>query len=78
MHGGFGIDDPRDGELGFLTPTDLIGQVALNQVGWVNILYNVTSTFRLGFEVSHRRTNYLEPAFDNSGMVYHFLSQFTY
>ena len=78
MHGGFSIDDPRDSDVGFLKPTDLIGQVTLNQVGWVNVLYDVTCSLRLGFEVSHRRTDFLEPTFDKSGMLYHFLSPFTY
>ena len=50
------------------------GQITYNEVGWWNLLYDVTDNFELGIEVSHRRTNYLDPTRDNEGTLFHFSS----
>ncbi len=78
IHCGYGIDDPKDSRLGFITASDLIGQIRFNDVAWINLFHNVTESFQVGFEVSHRDTKYLVPTFDNSGFVYHFMSQLAY
>ena len=72
-HLGFGVDDPRNGDLGFLDPVGP-GQISYNEVAWWNIVYNVTENFQLGFEVSHRRTDFLDPSANNDAMLYHFSS----
>ncbi len=78
---GYGIDDPRNQDVGFLTPGPSLndpGQRTLNQVMWTSILWNVTDFFQLGFEVSHRKTHYLNPATSSRGMLYHFSSTLKY
>lgn len=74
LHGGYGIDDPLDSRLGFFPGGDIIGGITLNDVGWINVMHQVTDSFQLALEVSHRRTQYLNSTFDNSGMVYHMAS----
>ena len=78
FHGGYGIDDPLDSRLGFLTTSDVIGQIRFNDVAWVNVFHNLTESFQVGFEFSHRDTKFVNPLFDNSGFVYHFISQLAY
>lgn len=75
---GYGVDDPLDSRLGFLTPADLIGQVRFNDVAWVNAFHQVTDSIQVGVEVSHRDTKFLNPTFDNSGFVYHMMSALSY
>ena len=78
---GYGIDDPRNQDVGFLTsgpdPNDP-GQRSYNQVAWTTIAWDVTDYFQLGFEVSHRKTHYVNPLVDSDGMVYHFSSALKY
>ena len=73
-HVGYGVDDPRNSDLGFLDVVDGPGQISYNEVAWWNILYDVTEHFELGFEVSHRRTNFLRSGADNEGTLFHFSS----
>lgn len=81
FHGGYGIDDPRDQDVGFLTDPvdpDDPGQRTSNQVAWLNVLYDVTDFFQLGFEVSHRKTDYFNTLVSDDGMLYHFSSSLKY
>ena len=68
-------------DLGFLTdpvdPEDP-GQRTLNQVAWASMLWDVTDFFQLGFEVSHRKTDYVNPFASTDGMIYHFASSLSY
>lgn len=79
LRGGYGIDDPRDEDLGqFLDPgtlTPIIGQRSLNTVAWVSLFYDVTDVFQLAFEVSHRETDYIAPSVSNTADVFHFRSR---
>ena len=77
---GYGIDDPRNGDVGYFTtaadtnrPNDP-GQRTLNRVAWGNAIWNVTEFFELAFEISRRRTDYLAPGADNDATLYHFAS----
>jgi len=73
IHVGFGIDDPRNQDVGatnLANPNDP-GQNTLNQVAWLTWWYQATSYLRLGFEVSHRKTDYLDPTANSQGMLYH-------
>lgn len=70
---GYSLDDPRNRDLGFFTANGP-GQRARNQVIWGNVIWDVTDYFQLGFEVSHRETDYLNDINSNSGMTYHFSS----
>ena len=72
MHGGFGVDDPRNGGLGFINRTDVgIGQISYNEVAWWNTIWNVTPAIELAFEISHRRTRFLDIDSGNDGMLFH-------
>ncbi|QDT68661.1 hypothetical protein MalM25_15850 [Planctomycetes bacterium MalM25] len=73
LHLGYGIDDPRDADVGFLNSTNPNdpGQNTRNQVGWVTWWCQATEHLRLGLEISHRRTEYLDASFNSDGMVYH-------
>ena len=82
LYVGYGIDDPRNQDVGFLTdpsvnPNDP-GQRNFNQVVWTSILWDVTSYFQLGFEVSRRETHYHNPVASDEGMLYHFSSTLKY
>ena len=59
-HTGFGVDDPVDSELAAT-------QIAANQTVFANLIWNVTKSFQLAGEVTHRKTNYLVPL-DNDGV----------
>jgi hypothetical protein len=79
FHLGYGIDDPRNQDVGFITTSvNDPGQRILNQVVWGNVIYKVTSFFELGFEVSHRETRYLNPLVNADGMLFHFASYLKY
>jgi len=62
-HFGCGIDDPLDSDL-------TAGQARRNQFHFGNILWDVTKSLDVGFEVSHWDTAYMPPLEDNSAMVY--------
>ena len=78
MQLGYGVDDPRNGDLGFLNPMGGVGQISYNDVAWWNAIWNVTDYFELALEVSHRRTRYLAPTADNEGTLFHFASTLTF
>ena len=79
FHLGYGIDDPRNQDVGFITPgPNDPGQRLLNQVVWGNLMYDVTSFYQLGLEVSHRETHYLNPANSTQGMLFHVSSTLKY
>ena len=79
MHAGYGIDDPRNGDLGFLAPPGMgPGQMSYNDVAWGNAIWDVTDAFELAFEVSYRRTRYLDPTAANDGVLFHFASTFKF
>ena len=76
MHVGYGIDNPRNGDLGTFTAGPLtIGQRSRNQVIWANLIWDVSKHFDMAFEVSHRETDYIAPSVSNNGMIYHFRSR---
>ena len=75
---GYGVDDPRNQDLGFVNPAMGVGQIASNEVAWGNIKYNLTDFFELAFEISYRETQYLVPIADNHAMLYHFSSSLTF
>jgi hypothetical protein len=69
-HWGYGIDDPRDGDL---APT----QIAENDTIFANLIWDVTQSFRLANEFTYRTTDYL--AFpDNDGFGYHWQMQWKF
>jgi len=75
MHIGYGIDNPRNGDVGQFLDDNLMpvaGQRSLNQVIWTNLMWDVSDEFDIGFEVSHRKTDYIAPSISNNAMVYHF------
>lgn len=68
-HFGYGIDDPRDADVP--TTAALLGRVA-NETIFGNIIWDVTESFRVAFEVTHRETSFRSPLVpDNDGMFYH-------
>ncbi|MEM8667098.1 MAG: hypothetical protein AAGG48_06255 [Planctomycetota bacterium] len=76
-HVGYGLDDPRNDDLGFLDITGP-GQISFNDVAWWNVIYNVTDHFEVGLEVSHRRTRFLQSANDNEGTQCHVSTAFNF
>ena len=82
FHLGYGIDDPRNADLGVLrldpfdpTSAPVAGQRSRNTVGWANFMWDVNNQFDIAFEVSHRQTDYIAPSTSNEAMVYHFRSR---
>lgn len=73
---GYGIDDPRNSDLGFVNPMDpnMVGQISYNDVAWWNVMWNVTSYFDVELEISQRRTRYLVADAANDGTLFHFAS----
>lgn len=68
-HFGYGIDDPRNGDVPFAS--QLLGRVENNTL-YGNVIWDVTETLRVAFEVSRRETDYLNPIVpDNEGMFFH-------
>ena len=82
LRGGYGIDDPRNEDLGqFLDPgtlTPIIGQRSRNSVAWISLFYDVTDAFQLAFEASHRETNYIAPSISNEADVFHFRARLAF
>jgi hypothetical protein len=52
---GFGSDDPANSELA-------LGQIALNQTAFFNLIWDVNTTFRVAAELTYRETTYVGPA----------------
>jgi hypothetical protein len=77
-HVGYGIDDPRDGDVGQFLDDNLnpvAGQRSRNEVIWANLIWDVTNCFDVAFEVSYRETDYVAPSESNTAMIYHFRSR---
>lgn len=51
-HWGYGVDDPLDRDLA-------AGQVRYNDTIFANVLWDVTQSFRLGFEFTYRESEYV-------------------
>ncbi len=65
---GYGIDDPRDGDLGpVLDGAGNVtgGQRSRNQVFFATLLWDVTDFFQVGLEYSRWETDYVAPSIDN-------------
>jgi hypothetical protein len=62
-HFGYGIDQPLENDL-------TAGEPRRNQFCFGNILWDVTKSVDVGFEVSHWETAYMLPLKDNQAMVY--------
>jgi hypothetical protein len=61
-HWGLGADDPLDRDLSRT-------QIAYNKTLFANLIWDVTQSFRLGFELTYRKTNYIAlPDNDGVGM----------
>ena len=75
---GFGIDDPVNADVGFVTVDNTVGQIRLNQVAWATVKWDVRDFFELGFEVSHRKTHFINPDNASDTMLYHFSSSLKY
>lgn len=80
-HVGYGIDNPRDVDVGQFLDDALMpiaGQRSRNQVIWANAIWDVTDAFDVAFEVSHRETDYVAPSVSNTAMIYHFRARLKY
>ena len=53
VHVGYGIDDPRDGDLAAT-------QIRRNQSYFVNLVWDLSKTVQLGLEVDYRKTDYTQ------------------
>lgn len=73
MHVGYGVDDPRNADLGFVSDLD-VGQISYNEVGWCNVMWDVTEFFQLALELSYRSTEFIDPSAANEGGLVHFAS----
>ena len=68
-HTGYGIDDPRDSDVA--DSAVALGRTE-NSVIFSNLLWDVNSTFRIGFEFTYRETDYKSPVLlDNQGAGFH-------
>lgn len=59
-HIGYGIDDPRDDDLA-------LGQIESNSTLFSNVIWDLSKSFRVAFEFTARRTDYVE-LLDNDGI----------
>ena len=73
---GYGIDDPRDRDLGMVTAS--IGQRARNESYWVNFIWKISDEWESRFEVSHLETNYVAPSNSSDSMIFHFLARYAF
>ncbi len=73
---GYGVDDPRDRDLGAITAT--VGQRARNESYWVNFIWRISDEWESRFEVSHLETDYVAPSTSSDAMIYHFLLRYTF
>jgi hypothetical protein len=73
-HIGYGIDDPRDNDVA--APIEFLGRTQ-NSTAYANLLWDVSESFRVAFEVAQRETDYKHPLVpDNDGTTFH--TQFTW
>ena len=73
---GYGIDDPRDTDLGVLGGT--VGQRARNESYWVNFIWKLSDEWETRFEVSQLETTYIAPSNDSESMLYHALVRYSF
>jgi hypothetical protein len=67
-HFGYGIDDPRDGDVPSVSP-EFLGRTE-NRTVYGNVIWDVAESFRVAIEVSRRETKYsILP--DNDGVFFH-------
>ncbi len=73
-HVGYGIDDPIDRDV-----ADSAGSLGRtrNETYFSNLIWDVTSTFRVGFEFTWRETSY-KTLLDNEGAGFHTQVQWTF
>ena len=70
-HFGYGIDDPLDSTA---TPGLVAARPIRNEFYFGNIIWDITKSLELGFEISHWETSYANVTpldIDNKAMVYH-------
>lgn len=75
-HFGYGLDNPENDDLS-------TGQRTVNELIFGNLMWDVTSHFQVGFEVSHWKTGYNVDAPNfvlggNEGMIYHVRLQYSF
>ena len=76
-HLGYGVDDPKNSQLGFVDRTNLgIGQRSFNQVAWWNAILNVTDSWELSLETSYRQTKFIATDARNDGFLIRTASAF--
>ena len=69
-HTGIGIDDPNDDDITAI-PNNLFGRT-YNSTLYSNLLWDLNKSFRIGFEVTYRKTDYKEPTnLPNEGFGFH-------
>jgi hypothetical protein len=74
---GYGIDDPRDRDLGTLA-NGTLGQRAQNETYWLNLIWKLSDEWETRFEVSHLETTYVAPSNSSKSMLYHFLVRYSF
>ena len=73
---GYGIDNPRDRDLGLVTP--MIGQRSRNESYWLNFIWKISDEWESRFEVSHLATDYVAPSNNSDAMICHFLLRYMF
>ncbi len=69
-HTGYGLDDPEDEDVTGV-PNSLSGRT-YNSTFYSNLLWDVNASFRIGFEVAYRQTEYKDPtSLPNEGIGFH-------
>ncbi len=53
------IDDPNDDDITAI-PNSLFGRT-YNRTLWSNLIWDLNKNYRIGFEATHRKTDYKEP-----------------
>jgi hypothetical protein len=76
MSVGYGIDDPRDRDLGVIG--GMVGQRARNEAYWVNFIWKLSDAWETRFEVSHLETTYIAPSNDSASVLYHALVRYSF
>ncbi len=63
VHTGYGIDAPNTNDLAAT-------QIVRNQTYFTNVVWNLSKTVQISFEVDYRKTNYTAPLLDADGVVF--------
>jgi len=74
-HVGYAIDDPLDGDLATVNP--LTSAPVRNETYFANVLWDITTTIRLGFEFTWRDTAY-DKVLDAEGAGFHTQFRWTF